>query len=1633
MLFAAPFAQSAHSALVVGVGLSLAPSAAPLFASDGWAFGAQCRMLGDDHIDIGAALQLEDLAIPELGTARELGAVADSSGGPVAPPLRRGSAGQQPGQLRPQLGGPAGSGEDQHPEEALQRQNLQGGLRFARQSRELMSHARSARAKKAAAKKVERLESAVVVRNMAIDTVIRSLPVAGKLLGKASAASAIGRKQARSLRPSDLKVACRGMHLPAKLAPNLGVKQKRLIATGAKLLLMRQQSGMRRLLRRSRAALAVGFPDQAKERSVHVSHAHMWDEVNARFRFNRDRKFKRSRMSVGTQTVVQRGTCQIALVDSENKRARRFQEHWLCQPKQVAGTAAEAVYPAVLSGLPDALRLDDADSLHASMESVSSATLMFIGDAASSNILLMKKLVEMWEHLPEQEKKSLLVLCDTCGIHMHHRAKLTLGTLRPHTMRHFAIANLHRQHTVQDQVLRLLEMTIPRKVRRRVGAPPTDLRGSLRSFVSIVFTPEEGYHKRGNKKDTPSGQAADLESLCLMVNGELCSTDWVHHCWDSRRQRPCCDSQEQAVDKTLVAVVNSMFGKADPLPAESRWTNTLCNFQKSLLRRAVYKVGLSCFHADGLREAGRVSGRDQLHDQQQHPPADNEAAGDFYKELNASRVSKTLAYYSKDENFHELAVLVNVLRILDSMLLYPLLGDGAARGDGGDLCEKHRSSKMSMLLGKNSNLIGGCTEQLSQLLDQWAGESGRVPWSILDVLDAPLDEEALKRFARGQVLKISGAVGRRYELRFATWPYLLWRLCDDDFADDEKRAVAKALIAAPRQQLDCYSYGIQQCYPTVEELMSYGCVEKLRTDFANHPYGTDLIERLNAEITAAHPRRAGARQFTNAARESVLKQACSIHRASGGDDPLAASAATPVAAHNRVERVMSCPLLPPLTTAPEATIGRPAAAALGAPPSQELLPLPPTQSAGDVDMLAPPGHSTGATRAVVLAGDGVAAAPVGIGFGEPLVVTRDHPAPLAFEMKPESTSNTKKQGLSPFMFHRNRFVQSVKAAKGGTSLTPDELKKAHADFQMRWSSIEDRKGLIQQYQDWRESGAKAEVEPECKVYKCSWGGGCTSTPVSCHELHHFLNTSGWPTDKDTLDLDGAEAVVQPISAEHFSSISGQQIWGIGRAPKNVDRAGVASAQQFNKIEQGFNNFLDTCGDDVQTALGAAGLLVIVEGEPLPPYQDKRLVVIISGRTLRPKVFDCIRCEFVDAANRTSDVAELPFDVKVSERPSKVAPAFKSLDYQTSDEFVFDLTRMFSSMVLWRADYQIPIDIDGSLRFSRIVGTNRVGHLWKLGMGEALMADVTRELRKQRRAMRTGLRTTDPFGPIAQSKVSSNNSAGASTRKSNTKRRGKPEQDAMPLGGGDVARAGNPNNLADVVGDVVGQQPGEESDMDITGGPSEHNDLREEVLDLADFEAESLGSSDVEELEATFADDAAPNATDTLGEREAGGPADATEPDPGFASTLSALIEEVVDGETEGGGSACPTTTGAQSSSSADPLPSAPLAHVAGEAGEVPPWAMLSAVSATGYVYDGMRSVLRIQRGKPQGSVTISCYKHAGCRLLVSIARCETDEEIKKWYFEVGPPPEGASSADKKALAKRHMDLGKAKWFAPRSK
>ena len=105
----------------------------------------------------------------------------------------------------------------------------------------------------------------------------------------------------------------------------------------------------------------------------------------------------------------------------------------------------------------------------------------------------------------------------------------------------------------------------------------------------------------------------------------------------------------------------------------------------------------------------------------------------------------------------------------------------------------------------------------------------------------------------------------------------------------------------------------------------------------------------------------------------------------------------------------------------------------------------------------------------------------------------------------------------------------------------------------------------------------------------------------------------------------------------------------------------------------------------------------------------------------------------------------------------------------------------------------------------------------------------------------------------------------------------------------------------------------------------------------------------------------------------------------------------------------------------------PDESVVPEAKELEPWEELSDPGPFGYLYRNGRQVLRIQRGRPHNSCTVTCYRHPSCHLCLSLARCPDDDTLKRWVFEIDAPPDRASDAERKALTAAHKALGKSRW------
>lgn len=338
---------------------------------------------------------------------------------------------------------------------------------------------------------------------------------------------------------------------------------------------------------------------------------------------------------------------------------------------------------------------------------------------------------------------------------------------------------------------------------------------------------------------------------------------------------------------------------------------------------------------------------------------------------------------------------------------------------------------------------------------------------------------------------------------------------------------------------------------------------------------------------------------------------------------------------------------------------------------------------------------------------------------------------------------------------------------------------------------------------------------------------------------------------------------------------------------------------------------------------------------------------------------------------------------------------------------------FDALVLYSLEYDV-LFLNGSLRWSKVVVVKSEGTLWQVGQSDALFAQELAERRAHERQAKKldKLRRADL---VASKGSGGTRGRGASSGRGGARRtvssRGMGvARGRAPLhstGGSEqsyqymqpLPLSGQAEESTETQG-AAGAEPDRLVDL---SGPSSLTDDANLDFDGFDMEAQleaMLEPSDLEELGATFGASA-----DLQGPRSAETPSGRPFDDAGdeVSAELQAAMESANDlanslmEEAVGGGTSASSSgaardgTGPQDVEVMAPPPAEP--SLRDRFGLVGP-------SSTGYVTSEGRLCVRIQRGKPKGSVSIRCYRHRNCSLLLTERLALGDDDLLEWAFSV---------------------------------
>lgn len=478
------------------------------------------------------------------------------------------------------------------------------------------------------------------------------------------------------------------------------------------------------------------------------------------------------------------------------------------------------------------------------------------------------------------------------------------------------------------------------------------------------------------------------------------------------------------------------------------------------------------------------------------------------------------------------------------------------------------------------------------------------------------------------------------------------------------------------------------------------------------------------------------------------------------------------------------------------------------------------------------------------------------------------------------------------------------------------------------------------------------------------------------------------------DTDNASTKVKPDNEIPFGASACQRLWGLGARPHNFLGKNARNVAQFNVVETG----LTECVDNLTKPVAESGeVMSVIDGPSVhDAAQRVRYVCFLAGVCYTPNL---VMCEFENSDDACDATLQLPIGVS------------HLLQAKTGLKLVYHCLRVDLRRARGRFDKQLggdalvhrtydALDRDGNSMWSCITGLQPRGFLWAPSMPKPLgEAGIDKKLAAARAAQANldKLSTSDPLEAetVAQTRA-------PRTRRTMAPRRAPEQSRANNVGGGGtpLLRGSPPDaigrNVAGATGAAQDAVPEPEPPTSARQDPGNDLDV-EKDMDLA----EALGDIWSDDDNSASEEQESPglatpgDAEDAQALAEAAADPGAI-PTPALEAEMAKALLDIEDDTPPRQSRRGPRRRGAWRTS-----------YVRGHIFELGLEAMgpcTTPSSIGGYVYADGRSIMRIQRGKPAGRCTVTCYRHPACNFLLNLDKTPPDEELFAWLFAMPPAP-----------------------------
>lgn len=542
------------------------------------------------------------------------------------------------------------------------------------------------------------------------------------------------------------------------------------------------------------------------------------------------------------------------------------------------------IIEALLRQMP--LRVDDASRLAEVSGKSDMIVLAFVRDGAAANSVALEW---FWDRLHALAPLNIIPISHLCTL---HRVAISRSRIKKITALAAALQSFSKFIRVGKN-LQALAASVRRVVQPMVrvvrASRPQIYKDRAKRLIELL------YRGDGNDsylyKNLPDGSReatsllVDLESLLQVIDLRLPSDAGgdqpegdvlIHWCavevGSEEHARgllvgsPCCESAEQAFEKTVAPIQKWMAGKAWATMVLSRWTHVPISIKRALMLSVACNIFASAL--DDLRQSWDLQYSIER-DLARMIAIDRE---DFAAQsrLRLLRMCKTLC---RSDITIDMATGLLAAQPIDH-IMYSIFG-----------FERDRATIKDLM--RPGSIITCAQERFWAMLSKFEPTEDNL-WFPLALVGAGFNLESVRLQARAQVLQAAAGVCDALELRFSRPPYSLVVLCFADAAQAHD-TVIRDFLSCPCECLSLGTWRIRQHCVTNDACKAL--LPPVMDAWASSSWASiDMSERAHAKMRGDLASSGPGRSPTLSSNRCMCREVHAHHVSLGGQDLHARSA-----------------------------------------------------------------------------------------------------------------------------------------------------------------------------------------------------------------------------------------------------------------------------------------------------------------------------------------------------------------------------------------------------------------------------------------------------------------------------------------------------------------------------------------------------------------------------------------------------------------------------------------------------------------------------------------------------------------------------------------------------------------------